>query len=200
MSSGIDPSSELQQLYAQILRQERSLKPAAAGSTADHYADVIKALLAARVVPVLGPGAIVAGRPGNAVWEKTMASFPPGAEDAAAHLAREFGFPPERADALSRVSQFVAVTRGIGPLYDELNALFARDYEPGPVHRLLATVAALLGRRSLPRQLIVTSSYDRMVERAFADAEEKLDVVSYIATKKNREATSSTARTMRPRE
>jgi DNA-binding SARP family transcriptional activator len=183
---GIDPSPELQRLYGQILRQEGSLKPSAPVSTADHYADVTKALLASRVVPVLGPGAIVAGRPDNAVWEKAIAQFPPGAADVARHLALEFGFPPERSEALSRVSQFVAVTRGLGPLYDELNELFARDYEPGPVHQLLASVSTMLGARGLPRQLIVTSSYDRMVERAFADIEEPIDIVSYIATGRDR--------------
>jgi DNA-binding SARP family transcriptional activator len=183
---GIDPSPELQRLYGEILRQERSLKPVAPVSTADHYADVVKAILASRVVPVLGPGAIVAGRPDNSVWEKAIARFPPGAADVARHLAREFGFPPERAEALSRVSQFVAVTRGLGPLYDELNDLFARDYEPGPVHQLLASVSTTLRARGLPRQLIVTSSYDRMVERAFADVEEPLDTVTYIATGRDR--------------
>ena len=183
---GLDPSPELKELYGQILRQERSLRPAVAVSVADHYSDVIKALLASRVVPVLGPGATICGRPENAVWEKAIAAFPPGGDDAASYLANEFGFAHERADPLSRVSQYVAVTKGLGPLYDELHDLFARDYEPGSAHRLLATVAAYLRAWGLPRQLIVSCGYDWTVERAFREAGEELDVVSYIARGRNR--------------
>jgi DNA-binding SARP family transcriptional activator len=184
---GIDPSPELQELYGRILRQERTLQPVtAAASNVDHYGDAVKALLAARLVPVLGPGVQLAGRPDNAVWEKAIARFPPDVRDAAAHLAREFGFPHADAGALSRVSQFVAVTRGVGPLYDELHELFARDYEPGGVHWLLTAVAGFLRSRGLPRQLIVSSGYDRTLERAFNEAGEDLDVVTYLATGRDR--------------
>ena len=38
----------------------------------------------------------------------------------------------------------------------------------------------MLRERDLPYQLIVTTAFDSGVERAFADADEELDVVTYI--------------------
>jgi hypothetical protein len=79
------------------------------------------------------------------------------------------------------VSQYVAVTHGIGPLYDELHELYCRDYPPSPVHRSLAALAPLLRARGLPLQTLVTTSYDATLERAFGDVGEQVDVVSYVA-------------------
>jgi len=184
---GIEPSPTLQQLHGAILRQERSLQPAGAKApSADHFAEVLKALLSTRLVPVLGPEALLCGRPDDAVWESALPSFAPGLSDLASHLAREFGCPPEHIAVLSRVSQYVAVTQGIGPLYDMLHELFDRDYPPGPVHRLLASLPPLLQARGASYQLIVTTGYDELLERAFEEAGAPLDVVSYMAHGRDR--------------
>jgi len=155
------------------------LPAAAAASPEDHYSDVVRALLASRLVPVLGPGAVLCGRPENSPWENALATFVPGEDEVASHLAREFGLPLEQ--GLPYISQIVAVTRGLGPLYDELHDIYGRDYPPGPVHRLLVTLPPLLRARGLPCQLIATTAYDTTVERAFRQAGEEIDVVSYIA-------------------
>src|SRR5262249_10901070 len=97
-----------------------------------------------------------------------------------------FDCPPERARSLTRVSQFVATTHGVGPLYDELHNLYAREYEPGPVHRVLASLPALLRARGLPLQTLITPSFDRTLERAFAEAGEEVDVLSYVALGRDR--------------
>jgi hypothetical protein len=94
--------------------------------------------------------------------------------------------PSEHLRSLAEVSQYVAVTKGVGPLYDELHAIFDRDYPPGPVHRFLASLPPLLRARGLPHQLIVTTSYDRTLEQAFSDADEEIDVVAYIAAGRDR--------------
>src|SRR3712207_6989742 len=39
---------------------------------------------------------------------------------------------------LVRVSQYVSIIRGPGPLYEELRALFDADYPPTPLHLFLA--------------------------------------------------------------
>jgi DNA-binding SARP family transcriptional activator len=182
---GIEPGPALQQLHASILRQERSLQPTAGGrSSDDHYEDVVKAILSARVVPVIGPRAILCGRPEHSVWRKALADFLPGDDEVASHLAEEFGLT--QGHGLPHVSQLVAVTRGLGPLYDELHEIYGREYSPGPVHGLLAELPSLLRVRGLPCQLIVTTSYDTTIERAFAAAGEELDVVSYVATGRDR--------------
>ena len=45
----------------------------------------------------------------------------------ASSLADAFGCPEEHRGDLTRVSQYVAVTQGVGPLYDELHDLFAES-------------------------------------------------------------------------
>jgi len=183
---GIEPGPTLQQLHSAILRQERTLQPLdAAPSPADQYGDVLKALLASRLVPVLGPGVILCGRPQDAIWDETLASFLPGDAEVASHLATAFDCP-RGISGLARVSEYVAVTRGVGPLYDELHALFDRDYPPSSSHRLLASLPPLLRARGLPCQLILSTGYDATLEHAFADAGEELDVVAYVAFGRDR--------------
>jgi DNA-binding SARP family transcriptional activator len=175
---GIDPTPALQELYGSILRQESVLAPSRGQRPVDdHYADVVKALLAGRLVPVLGAGANVSGGDGRPV---------PRLAEIAAYLAESFDFPPHHERDLARVSEHVALMKGVGPLYDELHDLFDRDYEPGPVHRALAETTALLRERGLPRPLVVTANFDLALERAFAEAGEAFEVVSYIALGRHR--------------
>ena len=51
---GIEPGAELQELNAKILRQEAGLVPGAPAGAVDFENEVLRALLAGRVVPVLG--------------------------------------------------------------------------------------------------------------------------------------------------
>ena len=174
---GIEPSPALQQLYRSILRQETALQSAPPPVPVDdHFADVVKALLAGRLVPVVGAGAD-SSADGGAL---------PGPGELARFLADRFDCPPEHAGDLARVAEYVALTHGVGPLYDELHALFDREYAPGPVHRLLAETVAVLRERGAPQQLIVTTSFDETLEYAFREAGEEFDVVSYLALGRHR--------------
>ena len=58
--------------------------------------------------------------------------------DLAAQLAHRFEYPPDEAAELARVAQYVALTKGSGPLYDELHAMLAAGAAPTPVHRFFA--------------------------------------------------------------
>src|SRR6184192_958569 len=89
-------------------------------------------------------------------------------------------------DTLPRVAQYIAVMKGSGPLYDELHSLLETDLPPTPVHRFFASLPPLLRERGSLHQLIVTTSYDLALERAFLDAGEEFDVVSYLAAGRNR--------------
>src|SRR5215203_293860 len=166
---GIDPGSNLRQLHASILRQEAGLDRASAGNRGpatppDHLGQIVEVLLAGRLVPVLG----------------TVAS------GHAATLAKRFGYPAGEAVELPRVSQYAAVTLGYGPLYDELHALAESEDEPTPLHRFFAALPPLLRERGAPHQLLVTTTYNRALDRAFAEAGEDVDVVSYLASGRNR--------------
>lgn len=157
---GIDPGPELKRLQSEILRHEAGLAETTGPTAADEEGEIVKALLAGRVVPVIGLD---------------------GAGDLAEHLARAFAVPDDRPIDLARVSQYVATMQGSGPLYDELHTRFEAALEPGPLHRFLARLPAILRERGAPHQLIVTTNYDLALERAFEDAGEEVDIVAYVA-------------------
>jgi DNA-binding SARP family transcriptional activator len=172
---GIEPSPTLNQLYRSILRQEGALEHAAPArrGLADHFGDVAKALLAGRLVVVLGAGA---NRPDQL----------PRPDEVAAHLAHVFECPDERARDLAHVAEYVAVANGAGPLYDELHALFGRDCTSGPAQHALAALAAAVRARGAPAPLLLTTNFDQLLEQAFREAGEELDVVVYLALGRHR--------------
>ncbi|HVP75976.1 MAG TPA: BTAD domain-containing putative transcriptional regulator [Gaiellaceae bacterium] len=162
---GLEPGPQLQQLHAAILRQEARLHPAAAAaSPEEHVEQVAAALLAGRLVAVLGTNV----------------------SELAARLADRFEYPPDEASDLTRVAQYVALTNGSGPLYDELHAMLSTGAAPTPVHRFFAALPPLLRDRGVPHMLLVTTSYDLALEQALLEAGEEFDVVSYVAAGRSR--------------
>jgi DNA-binding SARP family transcriptional activator len=166
---GIEPGPELQRLHASILRQESQLERSRPSTPEDSVGDVSRALLAGRLVPVLGPRAASVGAP-----------------DVVEHLIKAFEYADGPGD-LTRVSQYVATISGQGPLYDALHDLYGgEELAPSPVHRFLASLPPLLRAREVPHQLIVTTAYDLALEQAFVEAGEAFDVVVYLAAGGNR--------------
>ena len=159
---GLEPGEAVRRLQASILRHDAGLTPGRnGGGDRDADADIVKALVAGRVVPVLGLD---------------------GGTDLAAHLAAAFGYPSDRPLDLARVSQYAATMNGSGPLYDELHRRFQEATDPQPVHRFLASLPPRLRERGAPHQLIVSGRYDLALERAFDEASEEVDVVTYVAS------------------
>src|SRR6266536_246808 len=151
----------------------------------DHYSAVVRDLVENRVVPLLGAGVNLCERSPGAAWSRG-ADLPSGGE-LAEYLAERFFYPRGEASVeLLRVSQYVAVNDGTGLLYDELRKLFHKDYEPTRVQEFFASLPRLLppvrGADAPPAaQLIVTTNYDDLLERAFDEAKVPVDVVWYIA-------------------
>ena len=172
---GQPPGAELQETYRMILQHARALAAPVGSSRTqdDRFEEIVRAALASPLVPVLGPG---------------LSGSAPALDPAAVavHLAQRFGCPAEYCASLARVGQWVTVTHGVGPLYDELHALYSADFEPGPVHRALAWFPPILRARGLPCQLLLTSGFDRMLEQALIEAGEQYDVVSFIALGRDR--------------
>jgi DNA-binding SARP family transcriptional activator len=167
---GIEPTPALQQLHASILRQESTLQPQALpGAGEDRIGEVVRALLSGRLVYVLGPG-----------------SSSTNGGSLASRLAEAFDCPEEHRGDLTRVSQYVAVTQGIGPLYDQLHELFVEGDEPGPVEHFLASLPELARARGSEHQLLVSTAYGHALERAFEERGEEADVVSFVALGPNR--------------
>ena len=92
---GIEPGPELKRLQSEILRHEVGLVSADGPVQLDEEAEIVRALLAGRIVPVIGLD---------------------GAGDLAAHLASAFQVPDDRPVDLARVSQYIATMQGSGPL------------------------------------------------------------------------------------
>jgi DNA-binding SARP family transcriptional activator len=161
---GLEPSPQLQQLQRDILRGTVP-RPRAAQPEADdvHFEKVAEAALAGRLVPVLGADTALLGE----------------------ELATRFAYPDDGRD-LARVAQFVALTKGSGPLHDELRALLDATAGPTALHRCFASLPPLLRERGLPHQLLVTTSYDLALEQALLEAGEQFDVVAYIAAGRDR--------------
>lgn len=167
---GIEPTPALQELHASILRQESALQPQAVpGAGDDRLGEVVRALVSGRLVPVLGP--------------RTLSV---NGQTVAARLADAFDCPEEHRGDLTRVSQYVAVTQGVGPLYDQLHDLYAEPVDPGPIERFLARMPELARSSEIDHPVIVTTGYGDALERAFEQAREDVDVVSFVATGPNR--------------
>lgn len=165
-----------------------------------HYERVIRESIAGRVVPFFGAGANLCGRPAGLAWQCGQSFHLPSGGELAVYLAENFGYPlsetqvscpsceseirlVEKMQDLARVSQYIAVMTGSGPLYEELRKLFDADYPPTPLHQFFAIFPAVLREKGYPHpyQLIVTTNYDDVLERAFRAAGELFDLVSYVA-------------------
>ena len=147
-----------------------------------HFATVARAFADGRIIPILGAGVNLCDRPPGTDY-KRGGTFLPSGNELARELVRSFGYPPQEKADLVRVSQYVAVVEGTGPLYEKLRSLFDTEYPATTLHRFLAGIPPLLrGKGYPPRpQLVITTNYDDALERAYREAGEPFDLVAYIA-------------------
>lgn len=137
------------------------------------------------VVPLLGAGVNSCGRPDGFAWKVGEQHYLPTGAELADYLSAEFDAPAELAKTrdLLRVSQFIdAIERSEGELYDALHRIFDGDYRASPVHSFLASLPPLLRARGEQLQVILTTNYDDALERAFEDAGEPYDLITYIVS------------------
>jgi hypothetical protein len=99
---------------------------------------------------------------------------PPSAAKLAEMLVERTDYPREESLDLPKVAQYLKSIGGARPLYQRLHTIFSRDYALAPLHRYLARVA-----RNTPL-LVITTNYDDLVERAFAEAEIPFDLVAHV--------------------
>ena len=186
-----------------------------------HYTIITKCITDGTLVPFLGAGANLCGRPIDAVW-RHGATYLPSGRELAAFLAHDFDFPREEvklhcptllsngelcnaeltlhcpsckrdvqvweeAKDLLRIAQYVANYVGSRDLYNNLHKVFAAGCPPTPLHRFLATLPANLEKKGYPHELlVVTTNYDDLMERAFREAKQPFDVVTYVALGEHR--------------
>ena len=151
---------------------------------AEHFPFIARALVRGRVTPFLGAGANRCGRPEGEAFRKGGQFLPDGRE-LAASIAREFGVT-ETDYSLLQISQYVSLmSPDDTDLERYLHDVFDFVYPPTHVHTFLAGFPARLREAGLPPndQLIVTANYDDTLERAFDEAGEPYDLVSFYQGK-----------------
>jgi len=135
----------------------------------DHYETVLECMIEeGRVVPVLGT--------------RVRGSLP-DAEQLASYLAETFKLSTESRD-LAEVAQHVAMAKGPGSLHRAMRDALRLEPEPTDAHRFLARFPKRLEQLGLPAryQMIVTSSYDSALERAFDAESEPYDLAVFMAS------------------
>ncbi|HWT24460.1 MAG TPA: SIR2 family protein [Solirubrobacteraceae bacterium] len=142
-----------------------------------HCQIVARRLGTGSVIPFLGAGANLCDRPADVSWPSD--GFLPSGDELATYLAGLYSFPEDNHELL-RVAQWIDL-QSPRALVDELHDIFTRPCAPNSLHRFLAQLPATLraeGRR-ICGQLILTANYDDVLERAFAEATEPVDVVVF---------------------
>src|ERR1044072_4026906 len=149
-------------------------------ATERHYETAARKMLDGDVVPFLGAGAHLAGRPENAAWRAGCGFLPNGWELANA-LAEKVRYPDPDDRDLMRITQFIEADEGVGPLYRYVRRQFDDVYDPTALHHFLAEVAARLRMSGTPRQVILTTNYDDALEEAFKARDEPYELIWYQA-------------------
>jgi hypothetical protein len=157
----------------------------ATSAALDEHLDIVSPrIIDGKVIPFLGAGANLCGRPPTADWRREH--YLPTGGELAEYLAADYPHLAGDSRDLSRISQYVDLFGGgEGVLFEKLRCLFAGEYEPNALHHLLAAIPGALRAQGAakPCQLIITTNYDDALERAFAAAGEPIDVVYYAAAR-----------------
>lgn len=138
-------------------------------------------MLGGIVVPLLGAGVNVSGRPAGSRYNGPDDPYLPNGAELAEFLAYAFEYPQLVGQTdLLRVAQFLDVMEGSGELYQRLHDVFNARYEPGPVHMFFARLQPMLRQYGKGSQLILTTNYDDALERAFENVGEPYDLLTYV--------------------
>jgi CHAT domain/SIR2-like domain len=158
---------------------------------ATHYKTVLNALTKGKLVPFLGLDVNLFGRAPVAKW-KPNSGMLPSYRELVEYLATYSQHPFPFVPALADVSQYALLhSDDEGTFYEDLISIFTQANAPTDLHKFWATVAAhnseLTG--SAPggvvdinrRFMIVSSTYDNLLESAFKETLDRFHVVSYVA-------------------
>ena len=149
--------------------------PAAARHATTASSDIARAMLASRLVPVLGPG---------------LSGSAPAPDPAAAaeHLSRALRLScASTRGSLARVGQWVVRhARSRPAVRRAARALRGASSSPGPSTARWPRCRRSCALADCPCQLLLTSGFDRMLEQALSEAGEPYDVVSFVALGRDR--------------
>jgi hypothetical protein len=144
-----------------------------------HLDRIVERIRGGRVVPFVGGGANVVGRPLAQDW--TPGTVLPTGRELAHFLAASTRYPEPAPTDLLAVAQYVDATLGESVLYSYLRDVFDADYAVGPVHELLAEFPGLARESSNSGIVMFTTNYDDALERALRDRSEPFHTLVYVA-------------------
>ena len=101
----------------------------------------------------------------------------------ACHLAKEQALAVAQQN-LQCLAQYMKLHYSIQTVYQKLKIVFEWQYRTNKLHQFFATLPREMqakGYNNLPYQLLVTTNYDDMLERAFRAANQPYDLVFYVA-------------------
>jgi hypothetical protein len=144
-------------------------------------------ILKGNLIPFLGAGVNLADRPPGATFQRE--EYLPSGTELSLNLASSYPYPSTwgEEENLMRVSWHASYKGGDDFLFDYLNELFSLKYPLTSVHKFFAGLPKRLQAKGYPgrHQLIVTTNYDELLERAFTDAGEEYDLLSYVSDSPN---------------
>ncbi|MBI4671920.1 MAG: CHAT domain-containing protein [Chloroflexi bacterium] len=181
-----DVASLMTNVIRALETRQSSQLPPHIDENESHYKNIVRELLRGKIVPFFGQGVNWYGRSPNESWQN--AHTVPSGEELARHLAQNFDYDETDALDLIRVSQYIAVTRNMTELYDELRNIFSVEYKPAPMHRFWAELPAQL-RAHGPLEfypIVISANYDKLLEKAFDDEDEAYDSLTYLAEGEDR--------------
>jgi hypothetical protein len=144
------------------------------------YGVIWNRLKAGKVVPFLGAGASMLGRPAGGAWSGDAPAFLPSGAELSAALAQETSFPgagPGDERNLAKVASYYADVNGRAVLRERLRDVFLHDFAPNALHRFLAEAP-------VPSTVVVTN-YDTLLEQTYRTAGKPYDLVVYPADLKD---------------
>ncbi|MGB3219865.1 MAG: SIR2 family protein, partial [Anaerolineae bacterium] len=150
---------------------------------AQRYQPILNALLEGRLVPFLGWELGHVGRPPQDGWVKGR--YLPGADEIANFLTQKLGGAPASGQSLLQISQVTSLTDGPEALYERLHEIYAADYPPTILHRLLAELPRRLAAKGYPhnkpdhRYVYFSTAFDTLLEQAFAQAGQPYHLFAY---------------------
>ncbi|HEX5731229.1 MAG TPA: SIR2 family protein [Blastocatellia bacterium] len=153
------------------------------GNLGEHFSMMAHRIKEGLVIPFLGAGASLCGRPENTDWDPARRDYLPDSSQLTSYLIKQLYplMPQESKGDLLRASQFICLEMGETPLYQKLHSVFALPYQPTPLHTLLAEIPCILSEKGYApfNQLVLTTNYDNLMERAFDRAGIKFDLIYY---------------------